>query len=109
MRPSDHDSAYSWLRLALSLTIAIVGNIGMWAVVVVLPEMQTEFGLDRAGSTYPYILSMIGFASGNLLLGRAVDRWGITPVLIGAGILSALGFGLAAISGSIWTLTIMHT
>ncbi len=108
MRPSDHDSAYSWLRLALSLTIAIVGNIGMWAVVVVLPEMQTEFGLDRAGSTYPYILSMIGFASGNLLLGRAVDRWGITPVLIGAGILSALGFGLAAISGSIWTLTIMH-
>ena len=108
MHRSDHDSSYSWLRLALSLAIAIVGNIGMWAVVVVLPAVQAEFGMDRAGSTYPYILSMLGFAAGNLVLGRVVDRWGITPVLVIAGLVSALGFGLSALSGSIWTLTLLH-
>ena len=91
MHRSDHDSAYSWLRLALSLAVGIVGTIGMWAVVVVLPEMQAEFGLDRADATFPYIFSMIGFAAGNLLLGGAVDRWGITPVLVVAGLISALG------------------
>ncbi len=108
MHRSDHDSAYSWLRLALSLAVGIVGNIGMWAVVVVLPEMQAEFGLDRADATFPYIFSMIGFAAGNLLLGGAVDRWGITPVLVVAGLISALGFALSALSGSVWLLTVIH-
>ena len=108
MHQSDHDSTYSWTRLGLSLVIAIVGNIGMWAVVIVLPAMQEEFGLGRADSTFPYIFSMIGFAAGNLILGRAVDRWGITPVLAASGITSSLGFALAALSGSIWLVTIIH-
>ena len=108
MTESSHDSAYSWARLALSLSIAVVGNIGMWAVVVVLPDMQEEFGLVRADATFPYIMSMIGFAAGNLLMGRAVDRWGIAPVLAAAGVVSALGFSLSALASSIWVLSLVH-
>ena len=47
---TDHDvldSGYSWRRLGLSLALSIVGNVGMWAVILVLPSMQAEFGLDR--------------------------------------------------------------
>ena len=37
---SEHDSLYSWTRLGLSLALALIGNVGMWAVIVVLPDMQ---------------------------------------------------------------------
>jgi MFS family permease len=108
MELTQHDSAYSWVRLGISLGIALVGNIGMWAVIVVLPAMQLEFGIDRAGATLPYTGAMLGFALGNLVLGRAVDRYGITPVLSVAAVALAAGFGLAAISGSVLSLSIVH-
>ena len=41
------DSRYSWTRLALSLGIATVGNVGMWSIIVVLPAVQAEFGGGR--------------------------------------------------------------
>jgi MFS family permease len=105
---SEHDSLYSWTRLGLSLALALVGNVGMWAVIVVLPDMQAEFGIDRASATLPYAAAMLGFAIGNLTLGPAVDRWGITPVLaISAGAL-ALGFALAAIADSVLVLSAVH-
>lgn len=108
MTGTQHDSAYSWSRLGLSLALAVVGNIGMWAVVVVLPDMQAEFAVDRASASLPYTLAMVGFAVGNLTLGPAVDRWGIAPVLRLAALILAAGFGLAAISGSIVLVSLVH-
>ncbi len=108
---TDHDvldSGYSWRRLGLSLALSIVGNVGMWAVILALPSMQAEFGLDRADSTIPYTLTMAGFAIGNGLIGRAVDRFGITRALIGAAILQALGFLLSAMLPGFATMTILH-
>lgn len=108
---TDHDvldSGYSWRRLGLSLALSIVGNVGMWAVILVLPSMQAEFGLDRADSTIPYTLTMAGFAIGNGLIGRAVDRFGITRALIGAAILQALGFLLSAMLQGFATVTLLH-
>lgn len=108
MSDTQHDSRYSWLRLALSLAISVVGSVGMWAVVVILPEMQAELGLDRADATLPYTATMIGFAAGNLLLGRAVDNWGITPVLGGAALTLGGGFWLAAQLASVFWLSVVH-
>ncbi|GAA6147965.1 MFS transporter [Pseudooceanicola nitratireducens] len=108
---TDHDvldSGYSWRRLGLSLALSIVGNVGMWAVILVLPSMQAEFGLDRADSTIPYTLTMAGFAIGNGLIGRAVDRFGITRALIGAAVLQALGFLLSAMLPGFATVTLLH-
>ncbi len=95
-----HDSRYSWLRLAVTLLIAAVGNVGMWAVVVIMPAVQAEFGIDRSAASLPYAMTMIGFAVGNLVIGRAVDRFGITVALIGAALTISAGFVLAALSGS---------
>jgi MFS family permease len=102
------DSRASWRRLALTLAIAVAGNVGMWAVIVILPSVQAEFGVDRAGASLPYTLTMVGFALGNLLTGRVVDRFGITPALIGSALLMAAGFALAAMSGSILILSLIH-
>ncbi len=72
------DSRYSWVRLGITLLIATVGNVGMWAIIVIMPAVQAEFGIDRAGASFPYTMTMVGFALGNFVIGRAVDRFGIT-------------------------------
>src|SRR4029079_6618248 len=67
-----------------------------------MPLIQSEFGLDRSGASFPYTCTMIGFGLGGILMGRLSDRFGImVPVLIGAGGLG-LGFVAAAHSGSLW-------
>ncbi len=108
MDVSQHDSQYSWIRLALSLVLSIVGSAGMWATVVALPMMQADLGLERADATLPYLLTMVGFALGNLVLGRAVDRFGIAPVAAVAGLASAFGFGVASIAESFAVIVGVH-
>lgn len=96
------------MRLGVTLAIGLVINVGMWAVIVVMPSVQAEFGIDRADASMPYTVTMIGFAIGNLLIGRAVDRWGVAWSMIGAAGLAALSYVLAAINGSVLTITILH-
>jgi MFS family permease len=108
---SEHlvfDSRYSWARLAVTLAIATIGNVGMWSVIVIMPAVQAEFGVSRAESSMPYTLTMLGFGLGNLLIGRAVDRFGITTALIGASMLSGLGYLAASISPTILILSVVH-
>ena len=99
------DSRYSWTRLLVTLAIGIVGNVGIWAIIVVLPAIQAEFGGSRADASLPYTLTMIGFGLGNLFIGRAVDRFGVSLSVICATVLLAAATGLAAISQSLTVLS----
>ncbi len=103
--PDLLDSRYSWTRLGVTLLIATIGNVGMWAIIVIMPAVQAEFGVDRADASLPYTLTMLGFALGNIVIGRAVDRFGVTTALIGAASVVAAGYGIAAVSGSILALS----
>lgn len=103
-----HDSRYSWLRLLITLAIATVVNVGMWAVIVVMPAVEAEFGAGRAEASMPYMLAMIGFALGNMWLGQLVDRLGVTSALIGAAVLSALSYVLATLAPSVMLLSAAH-
>ncbi|SDW50217.1 Cyanate permease [Ruegeria halocynthiae] len=103
-----HDSRYSWLRLLITLAIATVVNVGMWAVVVVMPAIEADFGAGRAAASMPYTLTMIGFAFGNMWLGKLVDHMGVTKALIGAALLSALSYLLATLAPNIALLSIAH-
>jgi MFS family permease len=102
------DSRYSWFRLAISLVLGIFGGIGLWLAVVVLPTIQAEFGVDRAGASLPYTATFIGFAFGGFVMGRMADRYGVTvPVSIAAVALCA-GFFLAAASQSYWQFVVVQ-
>ncbi len=103
-----HDSQYSWFRLIVTLAIATVANVGMWAVIVVMPAVETQFDAGRAEAAMPYTLAMIGFALGNMWLGQLVDRLGVTSALIGAAILSAISYVLATLAPSIFILSAVH-
>ncbi|MGJ4854880.1 MFS transporter [Labrys sp. KB_33_2] len=101
-RPGDVDSAYSWLRLVLTLILGTVACVGNWSVVVVLPTLQVEFDTLRGGASLPYTCTMLGFAVGGVVMGRLADRAGIVvPILIGAVLLCA-GYVLAAFTSNIW-------
>lgn len=97
----DIDGAYAWTRLALSIALATIGGAGMWAVIVVLPAVQAEFGVDRAGASLPYTATMIGFALGNVFIGRAIDRVGYMIPAFAASFALGVGFILASMSASI--------
>ncbi|TIX82693.1 MAG: MFS transporter, partial [Mesorhizobium sp.] len=100
------DSAYAWIRLGISMLLATIGGVGMWAVVVVLPAVQAEFGVDRAAASMPYTATMVGFAVGNVVVGRAIDRVGYwIPALI-ASVALGTGFLLASLTTSILQFTL---
>ena len=101
---SQLDTRYSWLRLFISLLIAVIGNVGMWAIVVVMPDFQAEMGFDRANASLPYTFTMIGFAVGNYAIGRMVDRYGIVACLLGAAILNSAAFYAATLTSSLWII-----
>src|SRR5258708_11340187 len=95
------ESTYAWLRLWTSLALMTLGGVAMYGVVVVLPAVQSEFGVTRADASLPYTLTLIGFGIGGILMGALADRFGvIVPVLIGAIGLGA-GMILAGLSSSL--------
>jgi MFS family permease len=102
------ESAYAWLRLAVGVALSTLGGISLWSVVVVLPAVQAEFGVDRAAASLPYTLTMIGFALGGIVMGRLADRAGIVlPTLIGAVALS-LGYVAAAYTTTLWQFALVQ-
>jgi MFS family permease len=98
----EAESTYAWLRLLASLALSSIGGVGMWAVAVVLPAVQAEFGIARSAASLPYTLTMLGFGLGGILMGKLSDRFGIVvPVVVGAFAL-ALGFYAASAATSLW-------
>jgi MFS family permease len=95
------DSTASWLRLLVCLLLGTLGGVGLWSVVVVLPEVQAAFGATRAAASLPYTLTMLGFAFGGVATGRAADRFGMAATATGGACLLGCGFLCAAASPSL--------
>jgi MFS family permease len=97
------DSPAAWWRLAASLAIATLGGVGMWSVVVALPAVQADFGVDRGAASLPYTLTMVGFGFGGILMGRLSDRYGIARPLAGATLALSTGYVLAGMAPTLLT------
>ena len=92
------DSKQAWLRLIIIFTMSVIGTAGMWSVVIIMPNIQNEFGLDRAASTYPYVATMFGYGIGNVIIGRMLDKIGIRKPIIFALILLVSSYLFSASS-----------
>ena len=102
------DGPYAWFRMTIAILIGTFGTVGLWAFVVVLPPIQAEFGVDRAAASLPYTSAMVGFALGNVLLGRFADRTGVAmPVAIAGAALGA-GFILSSFTTALWQFVILQ-
>jgi MFS family permease len=102
------DGPYAFWRMGLSLAIATIAGAGMWAVIVVLPKVQIEFGVDRAAASAPYTLMMFGFAFGTIVLGRLADRTGIVAPLIIAALCLGAGFVIAGLAPNLIVFSAAH-
>jgi MFS family permease len=95
-------------RLLATLIIIALGNGAMYVVSVVLPAVQSEFGVSRGGAALPYTLLMIGFGTGGILMGKVADRYGVWPPLVLGGVATCLGYVLAARAEGIWAFSLAH-
>lgn len=106
--PGSVDGPTAWITLTLSVIVASIGTVGIWAVVVVLPSVQAEFEVDRAMASLPYTATMAGFAFGNVAAGRFLDRVGVRLPLLLTAVLLALGFVGSALTTTIWQFALIH-
>jgi MFS family permease len=99
---TDVDSRAAWIRLWTALATGTIGGVGMWSFMVVLPAIQTDFGVSRGDASLPFTLTMVGFGAGGVLMGRLADRFGvILPIVLGA-ICLGLGFVLSGMAANLW-------
>jgi MFS family permease len=105
---SEIDSAYSWLRLGLSLLVATIAGIGLWSYIVALPVIQADFGVARGEASLPYTFLTVSFAVSGVIMGRLSDRFGIAvPIFVGA-IALGLGYLASSFAANIWHLALAH-
>ena len=102
------DSRQAAWRLLTTLCLVVLGNSSMYVVSVVLPAVQTEFGVGRADASLPYTLMMVCLGLGGLWTGRLADRHGLMPVLCVGAVGVFGGFVWAGLSGSIWGFGLAH-
>ena len=103
------DDRYAWWRLLACVLLATLGGIGIWANVILLTEIQQEFGVDRGGASLPYAATMIGFGVGGLLMGRLIDRYGVMWPMLASSIFLAAGFMLASQVQSYWLFIVIQS
>ena len=75
--PSLIDSRQAAWRLLATLGLVVLGNSSMYIVSVVLPAVQTEFGVGRADASLPYTLMMVCLGLGGLITGRLAAALGL--------------------------------
>ncbi|MBN9538754.1 MAG: MFS transporter [Reyranella sp.] len=101
---SGVDSSYAWWRLVASVTLSMVGGVGMWCLVVALPSVQQDLGVSRADISFAYTVNTLGFFVGGVVMGKLVDARGIVLTAVLSAIGLTLGFA-AAPAGSFTTFT----
>ena len=99
---SEPDGPYAWARMTAALAMMTIGGFGMFACVVALLPVATEFGLTRAEASLPYTLFTIGFGAGGIAYGWAVTRYGAATITFIAGLIYGGGFLLASSAQSFW-------
>ena len=104
----EYDSLKSWIRLILLFTIGVIGTVGMWSVVVVMPAIEKEFNIDRGQASLLYATTMVGFGLGNFLIGKIIDKFGLKFPIILAIIILVSSYLIAMISTEFWHLLILQ-
>jgi MFS family permease len=102
------DGPYAYTRLGVALLIATLIGAGMWAVIVVLPPAQLDFGVDRSFASLPYTVMMCSLAFSTIALGRMTDRFGIVLPLAISAVTLGVGFGLAGYAPNLAVFTAAH-
>lgn len=93
---------YPIVRLIAALLLMTMGGLAMYGTIVVLKPVSIEFSVNRGLASVPYMLFMLGFGLGGMVMGRVADRFGVdVPAVIASFALPA-GFIAAAYAQTLW-------
>ena len=104
----QYDSTRSWFRAFLLFILAVIGTVGMWSVVVFIPEIENEFKVDRGTSSLLYAATMIGFGFGTVIIGKIFDKHGIKKPIVIASISLIISYYLYSNSIYFWNLLFLQ-
>ena len=102
------DSKSAWFRVIILFILAFVGTVGMWSVVVFIPDIEKEFGLDRGTSSLLYAFTMIGFGFGTVAIGKIYDKFGIKKPILFATFVLILCYYSYSIIPFYWQLLVLQ-
>jgi MFS family permease len=102
------DSGQAWLRLVLAVMIASVGAVGMWAIVVVMPTVQADFGATRGAVSLATTMVFMGFGAGGVGVGRITDRFGIVAAMAVSIVFLGVSFVLAGLAATLWQFILIY-
>jgi MFS family permease len=102
------DSPYAWFRLAVAVTVATIGGVGLWSIQVAMPTVQAEFGVARGGATLPYTMTMVGLVFGSLIMGKLSDRFGIVLPVVAGALALGIGYVAASYADSLWAFAAIY-
>ncbi len=102
MAPGPPAGVYRYLRLIAALLLMTVGGSAMYSLIVALKPVGNEFAVSRGIASLPYMLFMLGFGTGGVVLGRVADRFGIVWPAALASIALPAGFIAAAQATTLW-------
>jgi MFS family permease len=105
---SEVDSPAAWRRLGFAVAVSTIGSVGMWSMPVALPFVQADFGITRAGASFPYTLAMVGFAFGGIAMGRLCDRLGLVVAIILGTLTLGVAYVGAALVAAPLAFALMH-
>jgi MFS family permease len=95
-------TVYPIVRLIAALLLMTLGGSAMYSTIVVLKPVAAEFGVNRGLASLPYMLFMLGFGIGGVVMGRVADRVGIGPLAVLASLALPAGFVAAAHAETLW-------
>ncbi|MBV9859776.1 MAG: MFS transporter [Alphaproteobacteria bacterium] len=104
----EAESAYAWLRLGAALALGTIGSAGLWAIVVVMPSVETTFAASRSEVSLAYTSTMLGFGLGGIAMGRLSDRFGILRPVAGSAVVLAAGYALAGWTSTLWQFALVQ-
>jgi MFS family permease len=102
------ESVYAWARLIATLVFGTIAGVGMWSVVVTLPIVQAEFGVDRGTASLPYTMTLLAVATGSVMMGALADRFGVIYPAIGGAIAIGLGYLISSQVTNFWLFVALH-
>ena len=105
----QNDSIHSWLRACQLFLLGVIGTVGMWSVVVFIPEIENEFKVDRGTSSFLYAATMFGFGLGTVIIGKIYDKHGIKKPIIIASLSLIISYYFYSKSIYFWNLIILQT
>ena len=104
MQREESASYYGWVIVALSFVVLMASYGLLYSYSVFAPLLAENLSLSRAEVSVPFSACVITYSVTSLVSGRLTDLAGPRPVILTAGVLMALGYGVLSLAETAWPL-----